>query len=234
MNRSTIIYGLIDPRNAELRYIGKTKCGVSSRMSGHKSNAYRRPGRRNNWLLSIYKEGLEPIVIEIEEISPDDDWEEAEIHYIAYFRWLGARLLNVSPGGIDIVFTLAARLNMSVAQRKFHKARLGIQNYSEELMYTVHSLCQMGMYSRTGVARLLKLGFKDVKYMLKGSYCPDGYDKVATSSTLKLTDEQVISICDFHLIDKDDEKTIVFMLDVVKANYEVYLAGNLCGYLLHD
>lgn len=96
---TVFIYCLSDPDTGEVRYIGKTK-NLKSRFSGHTS-------RKNKcwssyWIWSLRNSGKMPIMEELERIenSDDKDWQEVERFYIAYFRFLGARLTNLDGGGI--------------------------------------------------------------------------------------------------------------------------------------
>ena len=97
---SVTIYGLIDPRTLELRYVG------ASRSLRHRQYLHRCPSQnkadtpRSRWMLELRSNGLRPQCIEIE--TTEDDWQEAEKFWIAYWRSLGARLTNVLLGGIGL------------------------------------------------------------------------------------------------------------------------------------
>lgn len=95
-----IIYGLIDPRDNQLRYVGKTGTSLKRRLREHIYGATR-PGirvRSRFWLRSLIKSNLLPDVFVIEEVD-EDDWVEAEQFWIAYFRMIGADLCNHTDGG---------------------------------------------------------------------------------------------------------------------------------------
>lgn len=96
----TNIYALLDPYTNEVRYIGKTKYSLTHRLSGHLQS--KQNNHRCNWIASIVKQGKLPNIILIEQTY---HWEEAEIFWISYFKFLGARLVNSTSGGEGSCFT---------------------------------------------------------------------------------------------------------------------------------
>lgn len=100
-DKTTYIYGLIDPRTNQLRYVGKTVLTPDRRVFTHKWRARVHPHKRHSmaWLLSLEKDGVEPDVFTIEEVPIGGDWVEAEQFWIAYFRFIGADLCNHTDGG---------------------------------------------------------------------------------------------------------------------------------------
>lgn len=98
--KPTIIYGLIDPRNNQLRYIGKTTCGLQRRLRLHLTRRNLTPKRHSSrWLAGLVAAGMEPEIFSIEEIAAVGDWVEAEQFWISYFRFIGADLTNLVDGG---------------------------------------------------------------------------------------------------------------------------------------
>lgn len=100
-DKPTFVYGLIDPRNHQLRYIGKTVLLPERRILTHRWRARSHPHKRHSmaWLLNLEVEGLSPEIVVLEEIPPGRDWVEAEQFWIAYFRMIGADLCNHTDGG---------------------------------------------------------------------------------------------------------------------------------------
>jgi len=91
-----LIYGLIDPRDNQMRYVGATKNiykRLSRHMAGNKSNV-----DRVSWLESLKSENLVPSVFDIDEVD-EREWEEAERFWIEYYQHLGMPLLNRATGG---------------------------------------------------------------------------------------------------------------------------------------
>jgi hypothetical protein len=92
---TTFIYGLCDPRNGELRYVGKTR-NPRRRLSRHTTEL--KNDYRSNWIRSLLSDGFKPEMFIIEDVS-DDKWDEAERFWISYFKYIGANLTNLSGGG---------------------------------------------------------------------------------------------------------------------------------------
>ena len=94
------VYGLIDPRAGELRYVGKTERSTHVRLKRHMHNA--REGVRShvyNWLRQLLAAGLKPEVEVLETHETAEALVEAERHFIAYFRSIGCNLTNATEGG---------------------------------------------------------------------------------------------------------------------------------------
>ena len=117
-----LIYGLIDPRDRYLRYIGKTHKRRELRLAEHIDLA--RSGRRShvyNWIRDVLADGMTPEVFVLQRIAGHEDWRLAERRLIAFWRdpidiefpyihppqtakstptqIAGARLTNVHRGG---------------------------------------------------------------------------------------------------------------------------------------
>jgi len=95
--KKIIIYALIDPRDNEIRYIGKTNQILSYRLSAHlreKLNCH-----RCHWINQLQSVGLKPIIKPIDEIPPERSWQEAERFWIKYFKIIGCKLTNNTSGG---------------------------------------------------------------------------------------------------------------------------------------
>jgi hypothetical protein len=96
-----LIYGLFDPRDGQLRYVGKSTIGLerpkshySRSLKGHEGQTY-----KTNWIMSLSKVGLRPEVEVLEELPTPNGLDEAEIFHIAYYRSLGCSLTNLTDGG---------------------------------------------------------------------------------------------------------------------------------------
>jgi hypothetical protein len=91
------IYTLSDPRNGEIRYVGKAVSAVA-RLKTHIRDARRRDTPLYRWINKLARDGVIPSVSVIDTCSPDD-WREREISAIADERGRNPRLLNVADGG---------------------------------------------------------------------------------------------------------------------------------------
>jgi hypothetical protein len=99
MRETTFIYGLWDPRNYQLRYIGKTK-NLDKRLKTHIEEAKLSNSRnhRLNWIRQLLNEELEPFIEVLEECT-NDTWEKAERDWIVECRRFGLKLTNGTDGG---------------------------------------------------------------------------------------------------------------------------------------
>lgn len=96
------IYGLVDPRNGNLRYVGKTERKLSVRLNHHMHRALKRGWRnthKNCWIRALHREGLTPSIVAIFECDDELFLSEAEVFWIGYFRGLGFSLTNATDGG---------------------------------------------------------------------------------------------------------------------------------------
>lgn len=96
---TTFIYGLIDPRTDQLRYVGKANDPTVRRYQHVCASQLNPRTHKNHWVKSLIKDGLKPEMTILEEVS-SDDWEEAEVFWIQYMRFLGCKLVNSVAGGI--------------------------------------------------------------------------------------------------------------------------------------
>jgi hypothetical protein len=93
----TYIYGLVDPRNNEIRYIGKT-IDPKNRLSGHitESKDINVVNYRARWLRKLTKIGLKPEIIFLRTCS-SDEYEKYETEYIQIYS--NNRLTNSDESG---------------------------------------------------------------------------------------------------------------------------------------
>ena len=94
-----LIYGLFDPRDGELRYVGKSTNGLA-RPRGHTCPSKLRPRtRKNNWLKSLLSKNLKPDIVVLEELSGPGGLDDLEKLAIAHYRSMGFGLYNSTDGG---------------------------------------------------------------------------------------------------------------------------------------
>ncbi len=92
-----LIYGLIDPRDRCLRYVGKTHKRREIRLSEHIAKTREgQSSRVYNWIRGLLELDLEPEIFVLERVPGTDSWEEAERRLIAFWR---------SPKGITFPYT---------------------------------------------------------------------------------------------------------------------------------
>ena len=91
------IYGLYSTEDEDIiKYVGKTKCSLSKRLSEHLNGALKRKCKthKDNWIRKTYKNGYEIKIKLIEECS-DNIWEEREKYWIKEIP----NVTNIAEGG---------------------------------------------------------------------------------------------------------------------------------------
>lgn len=97
--REITIYGLCDPRNQQIKYVGKTVQPLNFRLSQHIHHyGVKKRTKKSCWITQLLKENLYPEIFEIERID-EQNWIEAERFWIAYFKSIGCDLKNIAIGG---------------------------------------------------------------------------------------------------------------------------------------
>lgn len=97
MSSRFLIYGLIDPRDGQLRYVGKSSSGL--RRPRRHVRLLDEKSYKANWVRELVSEGLSPEIEVLEEHQTAVALPEAECYFIAYFRSIGCRLTNLTTGG---------------------------------------------------------------------------------------------------------------------------------------
>lgn len=92
----TFIYTLEHPITNEIRYVGKTN-SPDRRLHYHWTVGFKSNNKTGNWLKSLKKINLKPIMTIIDE--SEDDWQLIEQYWIQQFRCWGFRLTNHTHGG---------------------------------------------------------------------------------------------------------------------------------------
>lgn len=95
-SKTARIYGMIDPRTQELRYVGRTTKTLEKRLKDHLRDArdLRDNAPRFPWIRELLALVLQPEIFLLEEV-PISEMQECEGYWIGYFRYIGANLLNV-------------------------------------------------------------------------------------------------------------------------------------------
>lgn len=121
----TYIYGLIDPRNGNLMYVGKSN-NPTLRLGGHRKDPLKNP-RKRNWIFELKSQSLDPI-IRIFEICALEKWEQREIFWINKFLSEGCDLFNLNKGGGGTYVCMERTRNAikeSLAKSEAQKAKKG-------------------------------------------------------------------------------------------------------------
>jgi hypothetical protein len=89
------IYALLDPRNNEVRYIGKT-INPKRRLVEHLNDSKREYNYRAMWIKSLLKENIKPL-IKFLKICPLSDFVKYETEYIQLYK--NGKLTNSDETG---------------------------------------------------------------------------------------------------------------------------------------
>lgn len=127
-----LIYGLADPRNGQLRYVGKSTSGLLRPRSHASPSNLRRSGNRHsaNWIRQLQGLGLKYEVVIIEETQEKAGLAEQEKFWIAYFRFVGCDLTNATAGGEGAVgyrHTVESRAKISAVHKGKKKGNVSAE-----------------------------------------------------------------------------------------------------------
>ena len=92
----TYIYTLEHPITNEIRYVGKTN-SPERRLHHHWTVGYKSNNKTGNWLKSLKKLNLKPLMTIIDET--EGNWQDLESYWISQFRTWGFNLTNHTNGG---------------------------------------------------------------------------------------------------------------------------------------
>lgn len=93
------IYCLIDPITFKVRYIGRTKNSLSTRLNGHLSKSKRKQTHRDYWIQSLMKKGHIPIIKTVFVCTEWKESHEIERRYITVALKYGFLLTNHDDRG---------------------------------------------------------------------------------------------------------------------------------------
>lgn len=91
------IYGLVDPTNNQLRYVGKS-VNPKNRFRKHLQESKKKVTYKDRWVNKLLENNIKPelLIIDVVDIN---DWVFWEQHYIEYFKKIGCKLTNATKGG---------------------------------------------------------------------------------------------------------------------------------------
>lgn len=119
------IYILIDPATNEVRYVGQTKQSLPKRLKDHLFEPCN--NKKNTWIKGLKSSELQPQIELIDTCYSQEECDSLEIFWIAYFKYIGCRLTNMTIGGRDYEKNLRSK----ESRRKATRARKGYK-HSEE------------------------------------------------------------------------------------------------------
>ncbi len=98
---SYFVYGLFDPRDGALRYVGCHRGVLATRLQSHLADSRKSKiaTHKTNWIRKLTQMDLMPIISEIQNFFSKKEMLEAEVYWISFFRSQGCRLTNGTDGG---------------------------------------------------------------------------------------------------------------------------------------
>lgn len=99
------IYGLVDPRDFQIHYVGRAKDCRKRRLKAHLATLWSEPGRTADWMRELYAERLFPVVVLLEEARGAAAGVDAERRWFLKGKNLGWPLKNrqtPSGGGLGL------------------------------------------------------------------------------------------------------------------------------------
>lgn len=137
MNASKhLIYGLRDPRDGAIRYVGKSTSGMR-RPRQHSKRASSERTHKSAWIRQLRDLGLEYEIVVLEQLGSEcskDTINAREIFWIALGREsLGERLTNITAGGDGFDSeTARAASALVTAEKRAEAARKRDASYTTE------------------------------------------------------------------------------------------------------
>lgn len=137
MNRTrqrSFIYGLVDPRDLVIRYVGRTASGLPKRLGQHLApSKLAQETPLAAWLRELVALEEEPIILMLASVTEDstekdgEAWRQAEQKWIVRLRTMGADLLNGNEGGTGPCggYRLSAESVAKMVRAKVGRGRSG-------------------------------------------------------------------------------------------------------------
>jgi hypothetical protein len=156
---------LSDPRNNQIRYVGKSNKPIS-RLLGHLNDINNSNTYKNNWIKSLLKQNLKPILEIIDEVDIFD-WIFWEKYWISQFKAWGFKLTNLTEGGDGF-----KGQHSELTKQKMSKTRKGVKRkpFSEEWKKNI-SLSHIGK-------PLSKEKREKIKNIIQKQRCGKRYDEI--------------------------------------------------------
>ncbi len=146
------IYILRDPENLKIRYVGQTIKTLEYRLNEHIQDSKRHKYHNANWIKSILKRNLKPLIELLEECELDK-LNEREIYYIAFLS-IDNNLNNIQKGGREGSFIKhdeKAKRKISEFMRTYKKSQEHIDKMTLALSKPVHQYDLEGNFIKTFV-----------------------------------------------------------------------------------
>lgn len=133
------IYALIDPITCKVRYIGRTRNSLKTRLNGHYSKCTKRNNHKECWIYSLRAKGLKP---KIRLLCIKEGWEESHIYERSCIKRaiaFGFNLVNNDDrgaGGVNKIITYKQKKQISNTLKKgYAEGRIKFTNTCPVIVY---------------------------------------------------------------------------------------------------
>lgn len=137
-----LIYGLRDPRDGAIRYVGKSSTGMK-RPKAHSKRAASEQTHKAAWIRKLQAAGLQYEIVVLEQLGDDcskDLINAREIAWIALGREaLGDRLTNGSDGGDGFDSESARKMWASLSPEQRERRIEGVRKANASQTFEQHS-----------------------------------------------------------------------------------------------
>lgn len=127
MNRTNLIYALVDPITKEIRYIGKSTIGLLRPKRHAESHSLKKHNHKNNWIKSLLEQGLMFEITVLEDNIKKEELNNREQYWISHFKQQNAPLTNLTNGGdgtLGYQLTEQTKQLISQKQKEWHSTNL--------------------------------------------------------------------------------------------------------------
>ena len=179
MTSRFLIYGLVDPRTGQVRYIGKSCKGMERpKEHGRPWHINHDRGYKGSWLRLLKRLGLTYSILVLEEVPEGDSpyLGSVECEWIAYGRHVGWPLTNLtdggdgqSPGYVTRPETRALQRAVKLGRKKSAETRARMRAAQSVNCKAVIDMTSGVRYpSLTAAAAALGLKMKAISQVLRG------------------------------------------------------------------
>lgn len=236
----SVVYGFCDPKNGQIRYVGKATKWLSIRVNGHRRSAHLKDRngqwmyrtRFYNWYRSVIKAGEEPECFVLDTV-PVEKLAECERFWIETLKFLGANLTNLTTGGDGCVgyrHTDASKLKMRKIEDRSAVVGLYLSGESSEEIASKYGvsgsqilriLSDEGVKARTGGPR--RRLTEEQETSVVADYRQPGVSSLGLAVKYGVTDTTIRNVLQRHRVTR---KSVGRSLGEVKcSNGKVYASA---------
>jgi len=150
--KTTFIYALIDPRDNQVKYIGKAN-NPERRLKEHLTSLSKK-NKKTNWIKKLLLQQLKPELLILTEVL-FDEWQFWEQHYICLYKSWGFNLKNNTRGGEGPDEVVAWKISQTLKGTKQSKETINKRLKSrKEYKEKTGNWAKPGTYEKVKVTRI--------------------------------------------------------------------------------